>query len=74
MSEILSYGTAQERFFLYGGWIFSFLTGLVLPSFIFLMGPIFDAFGLEKTKDDSFRDVIYLVSIMGCLAGFIWIG
>ncbi len=45
ISKLLSLATPGEKCLLYVAWVCSLLTGLVLPSFIFLMGPVFDSFG-----------------------------
>ena len=44
IKKLLSLATPRERCQLYLGWIASCLTGAVLPSFIFMLGPVFDSF------------------------------
>ena len=73
MQEILKYCSPGERRRLKCGHIFSGLTGLVIPSFIFLLGPIFDAFG-ETDKDKQRDQILMLNAVMFGLAIFVWIG
>ena len=44
-SKLYSSATGKERCMLYAGWAFAAMTGSVLPTFFFFMGPVFDAFG-----------------------------
>ena len=37
------------------------------------MGPVFDAFGQDQSKEDSLKAVLFLVSVMGILALCVWI-
>lgn len=49
------------------------LTGFVLPSFIFLLGPVFDAFGPDQDKDESLQSVQIVVLIMLVLGLTVWV-
>ena len=73
MSKLLSLATKGERCILYLAWSCSTITGLVLPSFIFLLGPVFDAFGPEQSKDESLEQVQLVVIIMGVLAFIVFL-
>ena len=73
ISKLISMGTGKERAILYFGWFFSACAGAVTPSFIFLLGPIFDAFGPAQSKEESFEQVGLFVGIMGVLAVCVWI-
>ena len=59
---------------LYLGWLFSFLVGAVIPSFIFLLGPVFDAFTETDDMDKKLEAVTKVVYIMGGLALGVWVG
>ena len=73
MGKLLSHGTGGEKCVLYIGWACAALTGLVLPMFIFFIGPVFDAFAPGEEADDSFDSVMTFVGIMGGLACFVFL-
>jgi|Transcript_24402 ABC-type multidrug transport system fused ATPase/permease subunit len=73
MKTLISLATPNERCMLLTGWIFSALTGFVIPSFIFMLGPVFDAFNPNASKEESLKQVGMLVALMGGLALFVWI-
>lgn len=74
MTELLRYCTPREKLLLYLSWVFSFGTGCVIPSFIFLLGPVFDAFQESEDADDRLKAVGKVVIIMGILALAVWLG
>ena len=55
------------------GWTAAFLVGSVLPSFLFLLGDVFDTFGGDTTPEEQLEGVGNLVKIMGGLAAFVFI-
>ena len=73
MSKLISLGTGREKCYLYFAWICCFLVGATLPAFIFLIGPVFDAFGPDQSKEDSLENVGYLVGVMAGLATIVFI-
>lgn len=73
MGKLLSLGTGGEKCVLYIGWVCAALTGLVLPMFIFFIGPVFDAFAPGEEAEDSFKTVATFVGIMGGLASFVFL-
>ena len=73
MAKLISLGTKSERVSLYIGWVFAGMSGAVLPSFIFMLGPVFDSFGPSQSKEDSLDSVSLLAGIIGCLAVVVWI-
>jgi len=73
MAKLTSLGTKSERISLYIGWIFAGITGAVIPSFIFMLGPVFDSFGPGQSKEDSLNSVGLFAGIIGCLAVGVWI-
>lgn len=43
-SELISLATGSEKCMLSAGWFFACLTGATLPTFIWLIGDVFDSF------------------------------
>ena len=73
VSKLLSLATGGEKCSLYLGWAFAALSGAILPTFFFFMGPVFDSFTVETTPEEA-RDAIREVCIiMAGLAGGITI-
>ena len=69
VSKLLSLATGGEKCRLYTGWAFAALSGAILPTFFFFMGPVFDSFTVNTTAEEA-RDAIREVCIvMACLAG-----
>ena len=69
LSKLLSLATGGEKCRLATGWLFAALSGAILPTFFFFMGPVFDSFTVETTPEEA-RDAIREVCIiMACLAG-----
>lgn len=69
VSKLLSLATGGEKCRLYTGWAFAGLSGAILPTFFFFMGPVFDSFTVNTTPEEA-RDAIREVCIiMACLAG-----
>ena len=73
MGKLISLGSTKEKWLLYLGWFFSFLTGAVLPAFIFLMGDVFDAHKPEADKDEALKKVTKVVVAMGGLGVVVFI-
>ena len=69
VSKLLSLATGGEKCRLYTGWAFAALSGAILATFFFFMGPVFDSFTVNTTPEEA-RDAIREVCIiMACLAG-----
>lgn len=64
--KLLESATAVEKIKIYVGWFFACLTGGILPTFFWFIGPVFDSFasdaGMAREK------VRELCMIMGFLA------
>ena len=72
-SKLLSLASGGEKCRLYVGWAFAALSGAILPTFFFFMGPVFDSFTVNTTPEEA-RDAIREVCIiMAGLAGGITI-
>ena len=55
--------------------MFAFFNGCVIPTFLFMMGDVFDSFeGDEVSAEEKLYKVLRLVAIMGGLASFVFIG
>jgi hypothetical protein len=73
LSKLLSLASGGEKCSLYIGWAFAALSGSILPTFFFFMGPVFDSFTVNTTPEEA-RDAIREVCIiMAGLAGAITI-
>jgi hypothetical protein len=53
---------------MYTGWVFAGLSGAILPTFIFMMGPVFDSFGPSNDPAETRTMIRQLTAIMGILA------
>ena len=64
--RLLESADTSEKLKIYLGWFFAALTGAILPTFFFFIGPIFDSFsdGADLAKEK----VRELCMIMGILA------
>ena len=69
-SKLLTEATGAEKCKLYLGWTFAALTGAILPTFFFFIGPVFDSF-TEETTPEKARDAIREVCI---IMGFLTLG
>lgn len=56
----------------YVGWISAALVGLVMPSFVFLMGDFIDAFA-DTDPEDTMKVVTELTIIMVLLGVVMWL-
>lgn len=48
-SKLYSLASPKEKAILYIGWIAAFITGLGMPSFVFLMGDVMNSFDPHNT-------------------------
>jgi ABC-type multidrug transport system fused ATPase/permease subunit len=56
------------------GWAAAAVTGLGMPSFVFLIGDVIDSFGTSATDPDEALRTISLMSLIFTLVGIvIWI-
>ena len=69
LGKLLSLATAGEKCRLYAGWAFAALSGAILPTFFFFMGPVFDSFTVETTAEEARDKIREVCIIMACLAG-----
>lgn len=53
---------------LYLGWTFAALTGAILPTFFFFLGPVFDSFTINTTPEEMRDDIREICLIMLFLA------
>ena len=75
LGKLLSLATPGEVCRLRIGWLFAFLNGAVIPTFLFMMGDVFDSFsGEDVSPEDKLYKVLRLVAIMFGLACFVMIG
>ena len=74
MEKLLSLCHGSERCVLKIGWFFAFAVGCCLPTFLFLMGDVFDSYDGEETEEEKLYKVLRLVLIMFGLAMFVFIG
>ena len=59
---------------MYTGWIASFLSGLGMPSFVFLFGSILDSFdSYTNTKEETLKQIKLLSGIFTAIGVFVWI-
>ena len=71
----MSLASSSERCRLRIGWAFAFLNGCVIPTFLFMMGDVFDSFsGDDVSEEEKLYKVLRLVAIMFGLACFVMIG
>ena len=63
-SKLISLATKKEKCLLVTGWVFTSLTGCVLPSFIWFFGDVFDSFDPDvdplETRD-RIRQIFYIM-------------
>ena len=52
-SKLTSLASKEEKCQLYIGWIFACLSGCILPSFIFLIGDVFDSFSPDNDPEET---------------------
>ena len=69
VGKLLSLATGGEKCRLYTGWAFAGLSGAILPTFFFFMGPVFDSFTVETTAEEARDKIREVCIIMACLAG-----
>lgn len=73
MKKMISLASGREKCYIYTGWIAAGLSGTVLPAFIFMLGPIFDAMGPENDPEESLKLVAQITGIMAGLAILVFI-
>ena len=57
-SKLYSLGTKGDKCNMIIGWVFAVLTGMGLPSMVFLIGNMLDSFNPTKSnKDDMLRSI-----------------
>ena len=59
---------------MYFGWCTAALTGAVLPTFVWLLGDIMDAFGEATTFEETESQIIGLVKYIIALLIFVLVG
>jgi hypothetical protein len=75
LSKLMSLANSSEVCSLRIGWIFAFFNGCVIPTFLFMMGDVFDSFaGDEVPAEEKLYKVLRLVAIMFGLACFVMLG
>ena len=67
-SKLYTEANGSEKCKLYVGWLFAAISGAILPTFFFFIGPIFDSFGGENTPEETRDQVRVLCLILGCIA------
>jgi ATP-binding cassette subfamily B (MDR/TAP) protein 1 len=73
-SKLYSLGTKKEKTLLVIGWIAASITGLGLPSFVFLMGNIVDSFNpLTSNPDKMLHMISRIAYIFACVGAGIWV-
>ena len=72
-SKLYSLGSRRERTLLMIGWIAASITGLGLPSFVFLMGNIVDSFNpLTSSPDKMLHMISRIAYIFASVGAGIW--
>ena len=70
--KLISLANKTDKIFLYIGWIAACITGLGLPSFVFLIGNVINSF--DPSKTDGLLDKIKTLAIIfTCIGVGIWI-
>ena len=68
--KLIELASKREKCMLCTGWFFACLTGVILPSFIWLIGDVFDSFAPDKDPEETRDKVREMFSIMlGLCAG-----
>lgn len=55
-SKLYSYASKTDKIYLYIGWIASAITGLGMPSFVFLIGNVINSFDVTNTDPQEMLD------------------
>ena len=66
-SKLYSFATKQDRLFLYFGSCCAIFTGLGLPSFVFLIGDVINAFNHNESKEDALNKIKTISIIFLCI-------
>mmetsp|Transcript_10621 Transcript_10621/g.17848 ORF Transcript_10621/g.17848 Transcript_10621/m.17848 type:complete len:339 (+) Transcript_10621:8-1024(+) len=56
-SKLYSLATGSDKVLLYVGWVAAVITGLGLPSFVFLFGDVVDSFGPTVTPEEALEEI-----------------
>ena len=67
-SKLFTEANGSEKCKLYMGWFFAALSGAILPTFFFFIGPIFDSFGGDNTPEETRDQIRGLCAILGCIS------
>lgn len=66
-----SLGSKTDKIILYLGWLSSGITGLGMPSLVFLMGDIIDAYNSYTSTDEEMLDTIKQVCLTLTIIGVV---
>ena len=72
-SKLYSLATPADKAFLYFGWTSACITGLGLPSFVFLMADVINAFGPSVTPEEALEELEWVCLLMIIIGIGIWI-
>ena len=62
--KLIALASGREKCMLFTGWFFASLTGAILPTFIWLIGDVFDSFAPDKDPEetrDKVREMFYIM-------------
>jgi len=66
--------TTLDHFLRWGGWISAFITGLGMPSFVFLIGDAIDTFNPRESTPQDMLDEIKMLALIFTLIGVgVWV-
>jgi hypothetical protein len=73
-SKLYQLADRTDHILRYGGWLAAIITGLGLPSFVFLIGSVIDSFNPNTASPDAMLSAIKRLSLIYTLVGVgIWI-
>lgn len=73
-SKLYGLASPADKTLMYIGWLSSSITGLGMPSFVFLIGNVIDSFNPNTTTKEEMLDTISQMSlIFSCVGVAIWI-
>ena len=65
---MIQLASGEDKCLMYFGWLFAALSGAVLPTFIYMLGDVFDSFGPDQDPQETLDLVRRITMIMGILA------